>query len=138
MANINQVAAEVAQAEAEAIALEAHREAQAKENIEELLERRAQFEELSKAATTLLANINLANKFFDRAAKTDRDLSLEDTEALLSNYDFIGEAFGVSLAAVSEEHANLKESLSDRITYTFVPRKTCPCGCGGEEVALAA
>lgn len=125
MANINQVAVEVAQAEAEAAMIEAAREAQAKENIEELLERRAQFGNLRKAAVTVLANIDLANKFFDRAANENRDLSLEDTEALLSNYDFIGEAFGATLAAVSEEHASLKESLSDRLTYTLVPRPQC-------------
>lgn len=124
MANIMKVAAEKAQAEAEVAALAAAQEAQAQANVVELLEVRSQFEQLRKGAVTLLANIDLANAYFDRNVAEDRELSLEDTEALLLNFETVEQVFGGSLAAVSEEYDALKAQLQSPV---------CDCrGCMAE------
>lgn len=132
MAQIAAVAGELLVKEAEAASLAAKREEEAKENIAELLEYRESFDTLAKAVTTVLANIQLSNMKFDQAAATGADLSLEDTEALLANYDDLNRRFGHTFSAVSEEYSDLREELG-------VDEATCPCGgdCGAP-VRLAA
>lgn len=137
MAKIANVAHDLAVIAAEEAALAEAREMAAEENIVELLDRRGQYEELRKAAETLLANINLSNAKFDAATVEDRELTLEDTEALLANYDFLDVTFSGALPAVLADYQALKANI-EAANDAGELQQVCGCpNCSGYD-ALAA